>query len=53
MPRITAHIPDALMLIGLATALSGLYLLFGLGWTLLIGGALVAAYGVAADLRWP
>ena len=46
------HVPDALIVVGAGGALGGVYLLFGLAVALIIGGILVAAYGVAADLRW-
>lgn len=47
-----AMLPDALILLGLGMAMLGLYLLVGLAWVLLTAGAILAGYGVAADLRW-
>ena len=37
-------------LTGIAVGLVGLYLLAGVAWTLLVGGAFVLAAGIAAEL---
>ena len=50
--KIAAHAPDVAIVAGVGTALVGVYLLVGLAIALIVGGVLVAAYGVAADLRW-
>lgn len=49
IPRIDGT--DVLLVLGLAVALSGLYLLAGLAWVLLAAGLLVALYGAWRDVR--
>lgn len=39
-----------LVLAGAATALCGVYLLLGLAWTLVVGGAAAVALGLLADV---
>ena len=49
---LTTYLPDALILLGAALAIAGLYLLAGVAWALLVSGLLLGTYGIAADLRW-
>lgn len=46
------HVPDALIIVGAGGVLAGVYLLLGLAVALIVGGVVVAGYGVAADVRW-
>lgn len=48
--RLVAVMPTVAQLAGGAAATVGLYLLAGLGWALLAGGAVVAAVGTLAEM---
>lgn len=39
-----------LVLVGLASALAGVYLMAGLAWTLVVGGTALVAFGLLADV---
>lgn len=42
---------DILALLGLGALLSGVYLVFGIGWALIVGGGLLLSLGLTAAMR--
>lgn len=51
--KMAKHLADMLIVAGVALVAGGVYLIWGIGITMLVSGIILGGYGAALDVRSP